>query len=306
MGIDASERRVGALFAEWRLDRLLGASALVATYAASRFGARAAIRILRQPVPPEVRDRFLSLAQVSARGAHIPELVRIQDAGLTPEGEAYVRMELLGPSLEDEWRGPSGSALAAARVPMGPSLTILPIRPSLPIERVLRSIERVLSCLEGLHALGVLHRGLRPAKVFVAEDGAVKVLGLGEALVRDAVPERSAPARSTGSDIGVPAYMAPEQAMGLVDQLDVRVDVFAVGAMMHALMTGKCINDCRTPQESLVMAATKPVRSVARVAPALPAALIKIVDTALQWDRRNRYASAADMRAAVTRALADR
>ena len=56
---------------------------------------------------------------------------------------------------------------------------------------------------------------------------------------------------------------------------------------------------------SLVMAATKPVQSVARVAPALPAAVITIIDTALQWDRRNRYASAADMRAAVTRALAD-
>lgn len=83
--------------------------------------------------------------------------------------------------------------------------------------------------------------------------------------------------------------------MGLVDQLDGRADLFSVGAMMHALITGHRINNGRTEQEALVMAATKPVPSVARLAPHLPIELIKCIDKALAWDRRNRFQDAREM-----------
>src|SRR5687768_1377077 len=109
--------------------------------------------------------------------------------------------------------------------------------------------------------------------------------------MRDATSERTA----TGTALGTPAYMSPEQAMGLVDQLDGRADLFSVGAMMHALITGHRINNGRTEQEALVMAATKPVPSVARLAPQLPIELIKVIDKSLAWDRRNRFQDAREM-----------
>src|SRR5687768_5497447 len=113
--------------------------------------------------------------------------------------------------------------------------------------------------------------------------------------MRDATSERTA----TGTALGTPAYMSPEQAMGLVDQLDGRADLFSVGAMMHALITGHRINNGRTEQEALVMAATKPVPSVARIAPQLLIELIKTIDNALAWDRRNRFQDARDMQKAL-------
>jgi len=93
--------------------------------------------------------------------------------------------------------------------------------------------------------------------------------------------------------------MSPEQAMGLVDQLDGRADLFSVGAMMHALITGHRINNGRTEQEALVMAATKPVPSVARLAAHLPIELIKSIDKSLAWDRRNRFQDAREMQQAL-------
>jgi hypothetical protein len=91
--------------------------------------------------------------------------------------------------------------------------------------------------------------------------------------------------------------------MGLVDQLDGRADIFSVGAIIHALATGKRIHKGRTENEALILAATTPVPSVARIAPDLPIEVIKIIDKALAWDRRNRYSTAEEMLADVQEAL---
>ncbi len=118
--------------------------------------------------------------------------------------------------------------------------------------------------------------------------------------MRSATSERTA----AGTALGTPAYMSPEQAMGLVDQLDGRSDIFSVGAMIHALVSGHRINNGRSEQEALVMAATMPVASVARLAPNLPVAIVALVDKALAWDRRNRFDDARQMQGAVREALA--
>src|SRR5208283_5128903 len=123
------------------------------------------------------------------------------------------------------------------------------------------------------------------------EEGVIKVLDFGVAQMRSATSERTA----TGTALGTPAYMSPEQAMGLVDQLDGRADLFSVGAMIHALVTGHRINKARTENEALILAATKPVPSAARIAPDLPVDVIALIDKSLAWDRRNRFADAPEM-----------
>ncbi|MEO6574117.1 MAG: protein kinase, partial [Polyangiaceae bacterium] len=140
---------------------------------------------------------------------------------------------------------------------------------------------------------------LKSANIFITNQGEVKVLDFGVAQLRDAAGEMTA----TGTALGTPAYMSPEQAMGLVDQLDGRTDLFSVGAMIHALATGKRINHGRTENEALIMAATTPVPSVAKIASDLPIDVITVIDRSLAWDRRNRFNDATEMQNAVLAAL---
>jgi len=266
--------RVGSVIkGKWTIEGLLGVGGMAAVYAAShRNGQRAALKILHADFAREktICERFLREAYVSNKVNH-SATVQVLDDDMTEQGEPFLIMELLiGETVRDAWK-------KCGR--------------TMPIGRVLQICERVVDCLASCHVINVIHRDLKPANIFITEDGEIKVLDFGVAQMRDATSERTA----TGTALGTPAYMSPEQAMGLVDQLDGRADLFSVGAMMHALITGHRINNGRTEQEALVMAATKPVPSVARLAPHLPIELIKVIDKALAWDRRNRFQDSREM-----------
>lgn len=270
--------RVGAVIkGKWKIDSLLGVGGMAAVYAAShRNGQRAALKILHTDFAREktICERFLREAYVSNKVNH-GATVQVLDDDMTEQGEPFLIMELLeGETVRDAWKK-SGRTMPAGRV--------------------LQICERVLDCLASCHAIKVIHRDLKPANIFILKEDEIRVLDFGVAQMRDATSERTA----TGTALGTPAYMSPEQAMGLVDQLDGRADLFSVGAMMHALITGHRINNGRTEQEALVMAATKPVPSVARLAPQLPIELIKVIDKSLAWDRRNRYQDAREMQKAL-------
>ncbi|MBS2014701.1 MAG: serine/threonine protein kinase [Deltaproteobacteria bacterium] len=273
------QARVGTVIkGKWTVDGLLGVGGMAAVYAAShRNGQRAALKILHADFAREktICERFLREAYVSNKVNH-SATVQVLDDDVTEQGEPFLIMELLeGETVRDAWK-------KCGR--------------TMPIGRVLQICERVLDCLASCHAINVIHRDLKPANIFIViKEDEVKVLDFGVAQMRDATSERTA----TGTALGTPAYMSPEQAMGLVDQLDGRADLFSVGAMMHALITGHRINNGRTEQEALVMAATKPVPSVARLAPHLPIELIKVIDKALAWDRRNRFQDAREMQRAL-------
>jgi eukaryotic-like serine/threonine-protein kinase len=274
--------RVGSVIkGKWTVDALLGVGGMAAVYAAThRNNQRAALKILHTDFAREktICERFLREAYVSNKVGH-SATVQVLDDDVTELDEPFLVMELLeGQTVRDAWKK-AGRAMQSTDV--------------------LAISEAVLDCLAACHSIGVIHRDLKPANIFLTQESIVKVLDFGVAQFRSATAERTA----TGTALGTPAYMSPEQAMGLVDQLDGRADLFSVGAMMHALITGHRINNGRTEQEALVMAATKPVPSVARIAPNLPIELIQIVDKSLQWDRRNRFSDAREMQAAVTEAL---
>ncbi len=280
---ERARARVGATIrGKWHLDALLGVGGMAAVFAAShRNGQTAALKILHTDFARDriVCERFLREAYVSNKVGH-PACLRVLDDDMTEEEEPFLVMELLdGETVRDAWK-------RTGRV--------------MPTAEVLRIADTVLDCLAACHAIGVIHRDLKPANIFLTRAGEVKVLDFGVAQMRSATSERTA----TGTALGTPAYMSPEQAMGLVDQLDGRADLFSVGAMIHALVTGQRINNGRTEQEALVMAATMPVASVARIAPDLPVEVVALVDKALAWDRRNRFDDARQMQAAVREALA--
>jgi tRNA A-37 threonylcarbamoyl transferase component Bud32 len=207
-------------------------------------------------------------------------VVAVLDDDETDDGAPFLIMELLlGQTLSKRWKK---------------------LGRRMPIVEAFRIALPVLDCLSACHAASVIHRDLKPPNIFLTDDGRVKILDFGVAQLRDATTEKT----RTGTALGTPYYMSPEQAMGLVDQLDGRADLFSVGAILHALITGQRIHNARTENEALILAATTPVPTVARIDPNLPIEVIKLIDKSLAWDRRNRHADATAMREDVERTLA--
>ncbi|MCU0693359.1 MAG: serine/threonine protein kinase [Polyangiaceae bacterium] len=275
--------RVGTTIrGKWRVDALIGAGGMAAVYGAThRNGQRAALKVLHLKLAHEtsVRDRFLREGYV-ANSVNHPGCVAVLDDDITDDGAPLLIMELLeGVTLSRRWKN---------------------VGKRMPIEEALGIADPVLDCLAACHAASVIHRDLKPPNIFLTDDGRVKILDFGVAQLRDATAEKT----RTGTALGTPYYMSPEQAMGLVDQLDGRADLFSVGAILYALVTGQRIHSARTENEALILAATTPVPSVARVNPSLPVEVVRLIDKSLTWDRRARYGDAREMQRAVRETLA--
>lgn len=280
---DSASSRVGSVIkGKWRVESLIGSGGMAAVYAAThRNGQRVALKVLHVGLAQDdsIRDRFLREGYV-ANAVNHPACVAVLDDDMTEDGAPFLVMELLeGETLRDLWKR---------------------LGKRMPIPAALHVADAVLDCLAACHAAGVIHRDLKPPNIFITNDKHVKVLDFGVAQLRDASTERT----REGTALGTPHYMSPEQAMGLVDKLDGRADLFSVGAILHALITGQRIHTARTENEALILAATTPVPSVARIAPDLPLPVITLIDKSLAWDRRNRYADAREMQAATREALA--
>lgn len=255
---------------------------MAAVYSAThRNGQRVALKILHTVLANDqsIKDRFLREGYVANSVGH-PATVAVLDDDITEDGAPFLVMELLeGGTLRDVWK-------KAGR--------------KMPPAQALQLMDPVIDCLAACHAAGVIHRDLKPPNIFVTNKGVVKVLDFGVAQLRTAASERT----RAGTALGTPHYMSPEQAMGLVDQLDGRADLFSAGAIIHALVTGQRIHTARTENEALILAATTPVPSVARIAPDLPTGVIRLIDKSLSWDRRNRHSDAKAMQADLRKVLA--
>jgi serine/threonine-protein kinase len=279
--LTASARaRVGTvLCCKWRLDTLLGVGGMAAVYAAThRNGARVAIKILHPQlsVDQSIRDRFLREGYV-ANSVNHPGVVRVLDDDVTDDGAVFFVMDLLeGETLDARWSR-QGPRLAA--------------------QDVLAIGDQVLDVLAAAHDRGVIHRDVKPENVFVANDGTVRLLDFGIARLR----ELSAASQATraGAMLGTPAFMPPEQALGHVDEIDARSDLWGVGATMFALLTGRLVHEGGTVNEQLIAAATKPAPPLRVLAPDLPLPVREVVDRALAFDKNSRWPDARTMQEAV-------
>jgi len=272
--------RIGTtLNGKYRLDRLLGVGGMASVYAAThRNNKRVAVKVLHTElsVLDEVRTRFMREGYVANTVEH-PGAVAVLDDDAAEEGAAaFLVMELL-----------EGETLAEACDRQGGKL---------PARAVLGVAYQVLEVLAAADAKGIVHRDIKPSNLFLTRTGHVKVLDFGVARMREVGSEH---ATMSGLALGTPAFMAPEQALGKSAEVDGLTDVWALGATMFTLATGGPVHPATSPQEQMVLSATRSARSLGSVEPEVPPAVAQIVDRALSFHKPSRWPSAATMRDAV-------
>jgi serine/threonine protein kinase len=267
---------------KWRVESLLGEGGMASVYAAKhRNGLRGAIKLLKPHLvdSKELQRRLVREGYVANHVEH-PGVVRVLDDDITEDGRAYLVLELLeGETWKSAWHK-RGRRLPAAEV--------------------LETAEKVADILRAAHAAGVVHRDVKPDNVFLTSDGEVKLLDFGIARLREADAFHT----QTGTMLGTPAFMSPEQALAKWSDVDARSDLFSLGASMWTLMTGRLLHVADTVPELLVAAATKQVVSFASVAPNASAEIVAVVDRALAFKPSDRFQDAAEMLAALSRARA--
>jgi eukaryotic-like serine/threonine-protein kinase len=272
--------RIGhVLRGKYRVDSVLGIGGMAVVYAAThRNKKRFALKILHPELSmrSDIRQRFLREGYAANSLGH-PGAVAILDEDIAEDGAAFLVMELLeGASTEALWEA-SGRRL--------------------PASVVLVIAHELLDLLAVAHEMSIVHRDIKPANLFVARDGALKVLDFGIARVKDVSAEAST--TNTGTMLGTPAFMAPEQAGGLSSEIDGRTDLWGTGATLFTLLSGEHVHRGETPTQMAIQAATQPARSLSSVLPEAPAPIVALVDRALSFAKADRWDGARAMRDAV-------
>jgi serine/threonine-protein kinase len=157
---------------------------------------------------------------------------------------------------------------------------------------------QLLDVLAAAHEKAIVHRDLKPANLFLTVDGSLKVLDFGIARLRDALGS-SEHATRTGTLMGTPAFMAPEQAQAIAAEIDGQTDLWAVGATMYTLLSGQLVHDGDNSSQLLIRAGTSRAGPLLAVAPRVEPAIAAVVDRALTFEKAGRWPTAGAMREAL-------
>jgi eukaryotic-like serine/threonine-protein kinase len=273
--------QVGKTLGKYHLDQLLGVGGMASVYAAShRNGNRVAIKLLYPELTRsvDVLTRFIREGYAANRVGH-PGAVRVLDDDKTEDGSVFLVMELL-----------EGEAVDAIHASRGGHIAVADLLPWM---------DQLLDVLTAAHAQDIVHRDIKPENLFVTWGGTLKVLDFGIARMKSA-PNTSV--TRTGNQFGTPPFMSPEQALGRMKEIDARSDLYYVGATMFFLLTGEDVHPAESANEMLVLAATRPARSLASVLPDVPPPVARVVDRALSFDRDTRWQDARAMQTALREA----
>jgi serine/threonine-protein kinase len=277
----AAEPRAGNLVGSviegaYRVTRLLGEGGMGAVYEAVqlRLDKRVAVKVMARELAAnqEALARFHREAQITSRLGH-PHLVNVIDFGTAESGEPYMVMEYLeGEDLEHRIRETG----------------------RLPIEIAVHITRQLASALAAAHEQGIVHRDLKPANVFLlrvpGEPDFVKILDFGISKMKAARTQLTRAA----AVMGTPNYMSPEQATGMVDEIDHRTDQWAVGCIVWEMLSGRgpfVADDVSALLYQVINLEPQPLGS--RV-PDLPAAVEPVLRRALSKKLAARYPSIRD------------
>lgn len=275
--------RLGRLVGgRYRLGRILGTGSAGSVHRAAdlRAGRDVAIKILHPALAhdPAVRARFLDEALAARRISH-PNVVEVYDQGGSDAGDdlPWMAMELCDGETLDVVIGTRGAVGAAYACELA---------------------AQVLSGLAAAHSLGIVHRDLKPGNISVVhprpDSPVAKVLDFG---IAKGVRGEAHDPEERGRLFGTPNYMAPEQAAG--GPVDARADLYAVGAILYELLTGRPPFAGASHTEVLAKVLTRPPMPLRAFDRSIPPALESIVRRALAKDAEDRPPTAADFARAL-------
>lgn len=232
-----------------------------------------AVKVL--PPHPALDEQFRERFQLEAKtigGLQNPNILPLYDYGTEDDVVYLVMAYIEGGTLEDV-------------IDSGP----MDVQG---VERILRSIA---SGLDYAHRKGVIHRDIKPANILMsdghpllADFGLVKWMASGGNLTGTAI-------------IGTPSYMAPEQGQGL--EVDARVDIYALGAMVYEMLAGQQPYSGSTPMQIIFKHINDPVPDILEARPELPIELADVIELAMAKEPEDRFSSAGEFAEAFSAAL---
>jgi TolA-binding protein/tRNA A-37 threonylcarbamoyl transferase component Bud32 len=268
----------------YRLLETLGEGATAVVYRAEdmALGREVALKFL---TPASCSDygrvaRFQHEARTIASLNH-PNICTVHEIG-EHDGRHYIAMELL-----------DGEALSRS----------IGTRP-MATAQLIDLAAQIADGLDAAHAEGIVHRDLKPANIHVTRRDHVKLLDFGLAVLVPRKSARDLPAMPPlGLTGGTAPYMSPEQVQG--ENLDPRTDIFSLGVIMYEMATARRPFVAATPADVMDAILHEVPVPIHEITPTVPADLVRIVDKALEKDRKLRYQTASDLRADLQRLKRD-
>ena len=215
----ANDPLLGTEILRYRLARAIGEGGMGKVYLAvqPQIGSRVAIKVLSAQCAsnPDLLERFFSEGRAVNLIRH-ESIVGVIDLAQLDDGRPLIIMEYIdGVTLSKIVRD--------GRAPLG---------------WLVRAVLEVLAALEAAHAIGIVHRDIKPDNILVTANGHAKVLDFGIAKLAPELSHAMSPRTRTGAMLGTPSYMAPEQISG-TSAIDGRTDVYAVGVLLFEAVTGR-------------------------------------------------------------------
>ncbi len=263
----------------YEIKSLIGQGGMASVYRAydPRFERDVALKLMPKAFlyEPDFRTRFIREAKTIAMLEH-PNIVPVYDFG-DDAGQPYLVMRLMnGGSLSDKLEN-------------GP----------LPMNEVLKIMERVGAALDAAHERGVVHRDLKPANILFDQYGNAYLADFGIVRLADG---GGTSLTGTGT-IGTPGYMSPEQIQG--HQLDGRADIYALGVMLFEMITGERPYKADSAPMMIVKQMTEEVPKLRSINPSLPGSYEAVIERVTAKNRESRPQTAKQLAVMLAAAMND-